>query len=84
MLVAGATQVGDLVEGIVQSVEARKAHLELAGGINAHLSKGRVSRDNLTDGDFQKMFNTGDRVKVRGSGLFPPKPLVPVACAAAQ
>ena len=62
-VVAGAAQVGDVVLGSVQAVQAYGAFVELGNGVTGLLHVSQISHDRIAQID--KVLSVGDKIKAR-------------------
>ena len=60
---SGAAQVGDVVLGNVQAVQAYGAFVELGNGVTGLLHVSQISHDRITQID--KVLSVGDKIKAR-------------------
>src|ERR1700757_4020930 len=60
-------QKGSMVKGIVKAVDARGANIELAGGVEAYIKAGDLSRDRVEDAT--KVLKEGDTLEARFIGV---------------
>ncbi|HWY24369.1 MAG TPA: 30S ribosomal protein S1, partial [Nevskia sp.] len=60
-------QKGSMVKGIVKAVDARGANIELAGGVEAYIKAGDLSRDRIEDAT--KVLKEGDTLEARFIGV---------------
>jgi small subunit ribosomal protein S1 len=60
-------QKGSMVKGIVKAVDAKGANIELAGGVEAYIKAGDLSRDRVEDAT--KLLNEGDTLEARFIGV---------------
>ena len=67
LTVAGAAQVGDVVLGNVQAVQAYGAFVELGNGVTGLLHVSQISHDRITQID--KVLSVGDKIKARRAVL---------------
>lgn len=72
LMVPAATQVGDVVLGNVQAVQAYGAFVELGNGVTGLLHVSQISHDRITQID--KVLSVGDKVKARAARCFMPAP----------
>lgn len=55
-------QVGDLVHGVVMSLQAQNAYISLEGGSNGKLHISNISNKRVLD--IKEIFSVGDKLKV--------------------
>ena len=60
-------QKGSMVKGIVKAVDAKGANIELAGGVEAYIKAGDLSRDRVEDAT--KVLKEGDTLEARFIGV---------------
>jgi small subunit ribosomal protein S1 len=58
--------MGDLVEGVVHSVQPYGVYLDIGAGVTGLLHISNVSDDHIAAEDVAKIFAAGDKVKVSG------------------
>jgi len=60
-------QKGSMVKGIVKAVDIKGANIELAGGVEAYIKAGDLSRDRVEDAT--KVLKEGDTLEARFIGV---------------